>query len=42
MHEVQQVKGPGYRGVAVVGDEVMVCVRNNGGTILVLTEKSSM
>ncbi len=35
MHEVQPVKGPGYWGVAVVGDEVMVCERNNGGTILV-------
>ncbi len=35
VHEVQQVKGPGYRGVAVVGDEVMVCERNNRGTILV-------
>ncbi len=35
VHEVQQVKGPGYRGVAVVGDEVMVCECNNRGTILV-------
>ncbi len=35
MHEVQQVKGPGYSGVAVVGDEVMVCEDNNRGTILV-------
>ncbi len=35
MHEVQQVEGPGYWGVAVVGDEVMVCECNNRGTILV-------
>ncbi len=35
VHEVQQVKGPGYWRVAVVGDEVMVCERNNRGTILV-------
>ncbi len=35
VHEVQQVEGPGYRGVAVVGDEVMVCECNNRGTILV-------
>ncbi len=35
VHEVKQVQGPGYRGVAVVGDEVMVCEDNNRGTILV-------
>ncbi len=35
VHEVQQVKGLGYRGVAVVGDEVMVCERSSRGTILV-------
>ena len=35
MHEVKQVKGPGYRGMAVFGDEVMLCERNNKGTIMV-------
>ena len=35
VHEVKQVKGPGHRGVAVVGDEVMLCERNNEGTIMV-------
>ena len=35
MHVVQQVKGPGHWGVAVVGDEVMVCERNNTGTVVV-------
>ena len=39
VHEVQQVDGPGYWGVAVVGDEVMVCERNNRGTILVYDRK---
>ena len=35
VHEVEQVKGPGYRGMAVVGDEVMLCERNNKRTIMV-------
>ena len=33
--EVQQVKGPGHIGIAVVGDEVMVTERNNEGQIMV-------
>ena len=36
-HEVRQVKGPGYLGVAVVGDEVMLCENKNDGTIMVYT-----
>ncbi len=35
VYEVQQVAGPGHRGVAVVGDEVMLCERNNEGTIMI-------
>ena len=35
VHKVKQVQGPGHWGVAVVGDEVMVCERGNGGTIMV-------
>ena len=35
MHVVQQVKGPGHWGVAVVRDEVMVYERNNTRTIVV-------
>ena len=35
VHKVKQVQGPGHRGVAVVGDEVMVCERGNKGTIIV-------
>ena len=35
VHEVKQVKGQGHWGVTVVGDEVMVCERNNKGTIMV-------
>ena len=34
VHEVKQVKGPGHWGVAVVGDEVMLCERDNEGTIM--------
>ena len=33
--EVQQVKGPGYIDIAVVGDEVMVTENNNEGQIMV-------
>ena len=33
--EVQQVKGPGYTDIAVVGDEVMVTEQNNKGHIMV-------
>ena len=35
VREVQQVKGPGYRDIAVVGDEVMVTEQNNEGQIMV-------
>ena len=35
VHEVQQVEGPGYYGVAVVGDEVMVTERYNASTIMI-------
>ena len=35
VHEVQQVKGPGHIGVAVVGDEVMVTEFNNASTIMI-------
>ena len=34
-YKVQQVEGPGHYGVAVVGDEVMVTERGNGGRIMV-------
>ena len=33
--KVQQVKGPGYIDIAVVGDEVMVTEKNNEGQIMV-------
>ena len=35
VHKVKQVQGSGHLGVAVVGDEVMVCERGNKGTIMV-------
>ncbi len=35
VYVVQQVAGPGHRGVAVVGDEVMLCERFNEGTIMI-------
>ena len=35
VHSFKQSKGPGYWGVAVVGDEVMVCECTTRGTILV-------
>ena len=35
VHEVQQVKGPGHRGVAVVVDEVMVTEQCNASTIMI-------
>ena len=35
VREVQQVKGPGYLDIAVVGDEVMVTECNNEGLIMV-------
>ena len=35
VHKVKQVQGSGHCGVAVVGDEVMVCERGNEGTIMV-------
>ena len=34
-YKVQQVKGPGHIGIAVVGDEVMVTECGNGGRIMV-------
>ena len=35
VYEVQQVEGLGHWGVAVVGDEVMLCERGSKGTIMV-------
>ena len=35
VHEIQQVKGPGYLDIAVLGDEVMVTERYNEGQIMV-------
>ena len=35
VHKVKQVQGPGHLCVAVVVDEVMVCERDNKGTIMV-------
>ena len=35
VYEVEQVKDPGHWGVAVVGDEVMLCEYDNQGTIMV-------
>ena len=35
VYEVQQVEGPGHWGVAVVGDEVMLCETNGKGTIMI-------
>ena len=35
VHEVQQVKGPGHIGVAVVGEEVMVTEFHNASTIMI-------
>ena len=35
VHQVKQVQGQGHWGVAVVGDEVMVCECGNRGTIMV-------
>ena len=35
VQEVQQVNGPGHWGIAIVGDEVMLCERNNIGNIMV-------
>ena len=37
--EVQQVKLPGHSGVAVVGDEVMLCKRGSKGTIMIYNRK---
>ena len=34
LHEVKPVKGHGHWGVAVVGDEVILCERYNKGTIM--------
>ena len=35
VHEIKQVKGPVHRGLTVLGEEVMVCERNNRGTVMV-------
>ena len=35
VYKVQQVKGPGHWGVAVVADEVMLCECDNKGTIMI-------
>ena len=35
VHEVKQVKGLGHTGLTVLGEEVMVCERNNRGTVMV-------
>ena len=35
VHEVKQVKGPGHSVLTVLGEEVMVCERNNRGTVMV-------
>ena len=35
VYEVQQVEGPGHWGVAVVGDEVMLCELGCEGTIMI-------
>ena len=35
VHKVKLVQGSGHLGVAVVGDEVMVCEHSNKGTIMV-------
>ena len=35
VYEVQQVEGAGHCGVAVVGDEVMLCERGSKGTIMI-------
>ena len=35
VYEVKQVKGPGHTGVAIVGDEVMLCECNSKDTIMV-------
>ena len=35
VYEVQQVKGSGHWGVAVVGDEVMLCEYGSKGTIMI-------
>ena len=39
VHQVKQVQGSGHCGVAVVGNEVMVCERGNKGSITVYNRK---
>ena len=39
VYKIQQVKGPGHWGVAVVGDEVMLCERLNEGAIMIYNRK---
>jgi len=35
VYSVQQIKGPGHRGLALVGDEVLLCERNSAGSIVI-------
>ncbi len=39
VYKVQQVAGPGHRGVAVAGDEVMLCECSNTGTIMIYNKE---
>ena len=39
VYKVQQINGPGHRGVAVVGDEVMLCKIGSRGTIMIYNRK---
>ncbi len=39
VYTVRQVAGPGHWGVAVVGDEVMLCERSNTGTIMIYNKE---
>ncbi len=39
VYKVQQLAGPGHWGVAVVGDEVMLCERSNTGTIMIYNKE---
>ncbi len=39
VYKVQQVAGPGHWGVAVVGDEVMLCERSNISTIMIYNKE---
>ncbi len=39
VYKVQQVAGPGHQGVAVVGNEVMLCEISNTGTIMMYNKE---